>query len=459
MPQVAKNLKIIIMILISSACGQFNDRNSDEVPHEHPTKTTLDPAATNTGTAIVGQPIANLGILREKVGTSTLNEKNYYGQGVTIAVLDNGFHSLEQAKGKTLPPDLTIEPIYQGKMTKSIHGTKMAEVAYAIATGKKNYDSSIPSPDIKLFVTSGAYYNLNSSIARLIKMKEENPNRNIIALYSQIWEYGGNLDGTGYIDYLVNLAANAGIIWINAAGNVGPSTYVDDIRINNKRQVELPGPDNSLEFEVTNPMTQLKLVLAWNDFSNNYENYFTRWDFDYQLINSSGKVLAEANLIQDGTNQKGRKGYSRHAREQIKAMLNPGTYSVKITTKHTQSQLYQGAKFWVVASGAGIYMKQPSPEAAVLMPADLPNVIAIGGSDIGFGSLSDTKPDLYCPSQILLPGEKSPLLQGTSIAAAVCAGAIATYASSKSQPITRHSVTAISKKSQAGIRKLYITPN
>ena len=450
-----------IVAMTGIGCQDITKQGNEEAPTPRATQ-TLDPVETTPGSTVVGQPISNLGILKSKVGTSDLNELGYFGQNITIAVLDNGFQGLQEAKGKTLPPELIVEPIYEGEMANSIHGTKMAEVAYAIATGHTTYNPATPAPDMKLFVTNGPYYNLNSSIARLVKMKKQNPKKTIIALYSQIWEYGGNLNGTGYIADLVSFAANSGIVWINAVGNAGPGTYIDEILLEDNGNVQLPAPGNTLEFEVTQPITQLKLVLAWNDFTSDYENHFTKWDLDFQLINSKGKVLADANLIQDGVDHGNAKGYSRHPREQVKAMLSQGTYSIKIKSKHKGESLYKGAKFWVVASGAGIFLKQPSPGTGVLMPAGLTNVIAVGGSDFPFGNYSETKPDVFCPSQIFFEtndeNQGMTALEGTSIAAAVCAGALATYASSRRETITRNDISKIAKQSRSGLKKLQVSP-
>ena len=46
-----------------------------------------------------------------------------------------------------------------------------------------------------------------------------------VVLYSQVWTFGSDFDGTGFINAQVSRALASGAIWINAAGNFGGAVY------------------------------------------------------------------------------------------------------------------------------------------------------------------------------------------------------------------------------------------
>ena len=409
---------IITMLLAALGCSQYSEtkkRHSNEPQQER--FSDLPPT-------YVGRAPENFGSIRSAVGSISYNKQGYYGSDVELAILDNGFKGLESVLGKTLPPDLALEPWPEGEMGQTYHGTKMAEIAYSIATGSTRYVAGREGPRLRLFVTSGPYRNLEAAVDRLIELKKEDPDRKLVALYAQVWEYGSNMDGTGYIDSLVKRATRAGVVWINAAGNHGSSTYADFLRFNGRYEAMFANGQERLQFDVANDRTPVKIVLGWNDFRSSPE-YRTSQDLNMALYDTKGNTVSRAVLMQDGRDHGEEKGYSSHAREQINGTLPAGRYQVKIWARN--GNFRRDSRFWLVAGGPKVTMVNPSPQKILMAPAGLKEVVTIGATDISYGNfdIDGTKPDLSCPSKMTF--EDGSWLEGTSTASAVCAGAISVF--------------------------------
>jgi hypothetical protein len=112
----------------------------------------------------------------------------------------------------------------------------MAQIVWAM-TGKH-----AEGPKFFLLNTNGLS-NLKAAVEHAIQQKVD------LILYSQVWPFGGNFDGTGFLNEQVNRATKEGIIWINAAGNNGnlvhngyvkrqmdASTRLDKIRLMRHKQ-------------------------------------------------------------------------------------------------------------------------------------------------------------------------------------------------------------------------------
>lgn len=401
-----------------------NDGPIDQRPKKNPDELEFTNMAA-------GVPIANLAQLGATLRTEDFHARGYHGQNSIVAVLDNGFGSLALAQGKTLPPNVYLSPTPAPLPNESTHGTNLAEIVYAVATGKDRYDPSIQGPELYLFRTYGPYQNLSNAIDQLVALKNRNPKRTVFALYSQIWEYGGNLNGTGYINDLVNRAIRAGIIWVNAAGNLGKSSYVKPIKLDANNNMILPYQEKYLRMSVAHTPTEIKLVLAWKDFSNSYYHYFTNQDLDLILETATGTEIARANLIQDGQDHNNAEGYSRHAREMMNITLAAGTYHIRVEAKTTNFP--PDAIFWITATGADVQLEQNNGDQYVFMPADNADVLTVGAADADYGNMRVdeykrvVKPDIVVPSTIYYANGL--VIQGTSTAAAVAAGTLALFRS------------------------------
>ncbi|MBF0442836.1 MAG: hypothetical protein HQK54_13100, partial [Oligoflexales bacterium] len=141
--------------LLSFGCGiekniNLSPENYDnEDNNDSSTDQTKESRPERQGQVYWG-PIKNLDYL-----TSRLMPLDWYGQAQQkgfnpiIAVLDNGFVGIDEVAGKTLPNDIRVEMPAEENPITTVHGTKMAEIAFAVATGKSVFDPSIKAPLMK----------------------------------------------------------------------------------------------------------------------------------------------------------------------------------------------------------------------------------------------------------------------------------------------------------------------
>ncbi len=83
--------------------------------------------------------LTNLADLVAETGVNALHKQGYYGKGIKIAVLDNGFTGISHSAGVRLPPGVRVEDAPKSQQQNTTHGTKIAEITYAMATGNSNY--------------------------------------------------------------------------------------------------------------------------------------------------------------------------------------------------------------------------------------------------------------------------------------------------------------------------------
>jgi hypothetical protein len=133
---------------------------------------------------------------------------------VRIAVLDNSFFGYQTEVGKRLPASTQYFPGVTSDADrfedKSMHGLFMAILIHQIVLKsgcQANYQLSL--------FNSNGLTKFTDAVNSVIRDGHD------IVLYSQVWEYGGNGDSRGFINAIVNKALDAGILWINAAGNFG----------------------------------------------------------------------------------------------------------------------------------------------------------------------------------------------------------------------------------------------
>ena len=264
---------IFACLSLTGACQPSPKENAKDAPTAQEPQGSLDQAVGPEMMQAIR--LTNLAELSKATGVGPYHDLGFRGQNVTIAILDNGFDGLELSRGATLPAASAIEPSFTGQPAQTSHGTHMAELAYALATGTNDASKQKDGPELLLYVTNGPYENLESAVNDLIAKKRRNPERPMIVLYSQVWEFGGNGDGRGYINRLVNLGVDAGLLWVNAAGNLGQNTYTDQVKIRKAGELALPVDERYLEFKVAEGPAEIRLVLGWDNFTDSYYNYRT----------------------------------------------------------------------------------------------------------------------------------------------------------------------------------------
>jgi subtilisin family serine protease len=431
-----------------SACGQADSWWRGDVGSRHkPSATTpgtpsapdpsdqsgkpIAPDAAGSGVAIVDLPLddsalVNTDAIVERLGLASYHRAGFHGQGLKIAVLDNGFAGLNHSLGRRLPPTTRLLKAPRPDMQVTSHGVKLAEIAYAAATGSPFYQSHIPGPEILLVNTNG-YTNFVDAVDQVIAEHVD------IVLYAQVWEYGGNHDGGGFINAQVRRALAAGVLWVNAVGNLGQGTWSGPVRLDERLEAALPFAARGhsyARFTVPQDMTPVKLVLAWNDFDD-AANYRTPQDLDVIVEAEDGTEIAAGRLIQDGRTDPAQDArYSAHAREIVQLTLHPGTYFARVVAKSTNFDAFSRLRLTV--DGFNVKMLDPTTDDTVLIPADNPDVLTIGASDVDYSGRKTVagrrvKPELRLPSLVTFADGVTH--RGTSAATALAVGALAVFRS------------------------------
>ena len=364
--------------------------------------------------------LVNSDYLNRSVNLRPWLERGFHGGNQTIAILDNGFAGLEASRGKNLPPNLTV---FQGPIANSadtIHGTKLAEVIFAMTSGSPDWHRRSEHPRLKLYNANG-FTNFSAAVDQAIQDRVD------IIVYSQVWEFGGNFDGRGFINAAVNKATSAGILWINAAGNYAASSWQGPLVANFDSTARLPFEGKFVRLVVEEPQTSVKVTLSWNDFSDS-KDWRTSRDLDLALLDRNGREIAVGRKIQDGFDHGRDANYSAHARETLETTLPQGVYLLRVDMRSRNFD--QNSRIRLAANGRGVSFADQATDASVMIPADNPNVLTVGASDDELSSFGRTnggitKPEVLAPS--ILEFESGISFQGSSSAAAVAAATIALY--------------------------------
>ncbi len=367
-------------------------------------------------TTAKASPFQNLAEIISSQNFSAAYSTNRVSQKVKVAILDNGFKDYGAAIGKTLPTGTIYHagPVANPDQEES-HGRIMAELVTALMTNAgKNQNFSF---ELHLYAAFG-YSNLQAAVNDVIKQKMD------VVLYSQVWEYGGNNDGHGFINSLVDQATQAGILWVNAAGNFGQHTFNYPVTIDADQWVTLPDTNNSLQVRCQqNSQNQcpLRIVLSWNDFKDDV-NKGTNKDLDLVLADDAMKIIQTSGLSQKDSFPEGQPGMSKYPREILEAVVKPGVYQIKVKAR---SQNFSSQdKLRITVTADHVTMPRHSKDESLLNPADNPNAITVGASDTAKSSFSKSlgKPDLLAPSLIRL-GDGQEYKGSSQSAAIVAAGA------------------------------------
>src|SRR5262249_41080096 len=179
----------------------------------------------NTGISV--SRLANPAETRKRLGLLPEYQSVKGIETLKIAVLDYGFDGVD-GKRPYLPSNTVVVERYDADFVRRFslgdpeyhkpfapgnrHGRAMAQIIWAM-TG-----SSPRGPQFFLLNANGPTM-LRRAVRYAIESKVD------IILFSDVFEGGGNGDGRGPVNRIVADAINAGIIWINAAGNYGRCVY------------------------------------------------------------------------------------------------------------------------------------------------------------------------------------------------------------------------------------------
>ena len=333
---------------------------------------------------------------------------------IKIAVLDNGFKNYAAEVGKNLPANTVYHPgpIPVEPASEEAHGLYMAELVSALL-------ATTPAISYELHLYSSfGYSNLESAVNDVISKNFD------LVLYAQVWEYGGNGDGRGFINTLINKALKSGVIWINAAGNFATSTYRTKVTTNDDAWVRLPSPNDTVKLRCEANQVgycPLRAVLSWNDFSDDVDAGSDK-DLDLILTDDTLKIVGSSALQQMKQIPEGSVGASLYPREIISQQVPPGQYFLRIKDRSRNFDKRRD-QLRITVSGDNIKFLNTTAGETLLAPADNPGVLTVGAFDSTRSSSSQQrkKPELVSPSLLTL--EDGAQYLGSSNAAAITTAA------------------------------------
>ena len=334
-------------------------------------------------------------------GALLFHSYGFRGQGVKVAVIDAGFQGLGEAilKGWISPSAIydRIDYTGEGFEGKTDHGTQVTRIAYEMA----------PEASLILMKISDEV-DLENAVEDAIRLGVR------IINHSIGWFDSNFGDGRGLIDEIAQEVRDAGILWVNAAGNQAQQHWLGLFRDDNKNG----WAEFELEREALTVWAGLggviELVLVWDDWP------YTDQDYDLFLLNGWGETVASSESSQ---------WRGEPPRESLEYLAEePGVYQLKVKARRATRPMR--LKIFSITSGQTLTPN--TPHGSVVAPADCECALAVGATGVRqwdegiveyFSALGPTsdgriKPDLIGPD-----GARE--FFGTSAAAPHVAGAAA----------------------------------
>lgn len=359
----------------------------------------------------------NISSLQKSLGFETYYNSPKRGRALRVAIFDKGFDGYKAQLGRSLPANTVYVPgsVAAPPELKTDHGLRMAQILTAFATD--NLRDSEVIKEFYLYNVFG-YTNFKAAVDDAIRRKID------VISYSEVWEYGGNNDGRGFINAEVSRATAAGIIWVNSAGNFGLTTYNGPIVTLKDDWVRLPDQNQALSIRCKVPrgaVCPVKVVLSWNDFNDDV-NQGTDKDLDLALTDDLLNIVQTSSLHQSADLKEERPGFSKYPREIVAAQLKPGVYFLRV--KNRSRNFSSGDKLRITVDGDNVTMPSRSHGESLSNPADNPSVITVGALDSDRSAISErlNKPEISTASSIVLNDGNE--FRGSSNAAAMVAASI-----------------------------------
>jgi subtilisin family serine protease len=330
------------------------------------------------------------------------------GKGVKVGILDLGFAGYQGLLGQELPATVTVEMFGDDSYFASeVHGTAVAEIVHEMA------------PDAELYL---AYYDgSDAAMGRAVTWLLD---QDVDIISNSTGSNGlSPMNGTGFAAELVDQVRDAGIFWVNAAGNEATNHYRGAYRDSDGDNFHEFLPDTpGLPFVPFGPGFQTTIVLSWDDWLN--------VDQDYELIlyDSEGTALAKSEDAQSG--QPG----EMPAEGLVYEFEDTEIYLLSI--ENYDGQARGDAIFDLFIHEGEMHPDFMVAEASLSSPSDARGAFAVGAvnwaDDVleAYSSQGPTadgriKPDLAAPSVVDTASYAPEAFDGTSAAAPHVSGAAA----------------------------------
>jgi hypothetical protein len=372
-----------------------------------------------------GTEVANRDEIRKNFDINRYSIDSRLSQ-IKIAILDNGFSGFDASRG-LLPATTEHLSLTQIPEAPTPHGLLMAQTIWGLT------NNFADGPKFYLINTNG-FSNFKAAVEYVIENKID------IVLYAQVWPFGSNFDGTGFINAQVNKAIQAGVLWVNAAGNHHQMIYNGLVKSHTIQADFLKfGPRDYLRFENKIDENQVTLTLSWNDFQES-ELHNTNKDLDVFVYDVKDQLVGSGELIQRGeapVSGGEPSQLSSHARETIKLQnLDRGTYKIKVKVKSQNFINTDRFRVLLVSDKFdAVKFTDHTKGSEIMPPADNLHALTVGemGPVASVGPTSDLriKPDVVV-QDARVDFTNGAQIAGTSSASALVAGTLAILKANRS---------------------------
>ncbi|MDR3637936.1 MAG: S8 family serine peptidase [Isosphaeraceae bacterium] len=382
-------------LLVLLACGRFAWAQGDG-PVARQIAAGDRPAASR---------LANAEDVRRRLGLVPGYESVARVSAIKVAVLDYGFDGNGGAQ-PYLPEGVVVVEHYDPEFVRQYglgdpnyrkgfepsnrHGRVMAQIIWAVTGSHRD------GPKFYLLNANGPTM-LRRAVRYAIEQKVD------VVLFSGSFEGGGNGDGRGPINRIVDEALAANIVWINAAGNYGRRVYNGPVRILPDGYLRLrDGLDvAALRFRNRVDENDVSITLTWNDYKD-AEDAGTAKDLDLFVEDSAGRRVGTSEKTQVTTDGPAGPNESRNPRERVVLknlaacpdVPSDPDYGYRIRVRATRGAFTSADRLRVlVTASRDAYMApagtvreafefvDATGEGEVYPPADNPLVLTVGDSD------------------------------------------------------------------------------
>ena len=348
-------------------------------------------------------------------GASDMQSLGQTGAGLKIGVIDLQFSNYLNSINTGELPANTVFTDYTGTGSGGgNHGTNVAEIVHDMAPGAQLYLARI-----------GTETQLQSAVNDMITEGVK------VINHSVAWFGAAFYDGTGPLCDITKSAENAGILWVNAAGNYRNNHYLSTFTDTDGDLRHEFASGRNYNTMTLNQYQSVTLVLSWDAYPS------TATDYDlylyYGIPDSGGTVVASST---DNQSQ----GFSPYEQVDYVATTS-GTYYIVLTKKNAATANLPLSLFsWGPSLGT------KTTPSSLAQPADCASVLATGATDLsdapeGFSSEGPTtdgraKPEISAPDRVIT--SLSSGFAGTSAASPHAAGAAAlVMAAHPGDPLTQ----------------------
>jgi subtilisin family serine protease len=279
-------LELIVTTAASDDPGQVFDQITQlehvinlQLPAPGKPNANARPANILAGFLQPPHPVTSEGV--KVIGADKWQAAGYTGQGMKIAILDQGFDGYRDLLGRELPSKVTTRSFVPGidiDQTGITHGAAVAEVIHDVA----------PDAELYLVYYDGGDVSMGNAVEWLVQ-------RGVNIISHSAGGLAAPMDGTGRDAELVKLAADNGVLWINSAGNNGAQHYRGTYTDTNNDGVHEFVPDKTLLAFQANPGGNSQIVLTWNDWQSGGTQ-----DLDLFVFDQDGNIVASSRNSREG---------------------------------------------------------------------------------------------------------------------------------------------------------------